>query len=108
MALGVGDLVLLTYPVLWPHPAPAVPLIALVGLPAALAMAGLLTLLQTLTGEGFRGRVMGAIGTVEAVAVLVGIGLAATLGEVVGILPAVVLQAVGYVLGGALVLLRRF
>jgi Na+/melibiose symporter-like transporter len=105
LALGLGDLVLLTYPVAYPHPWPAVPIIALLGLPAALAMAGLITFIQTLTEDQFRGRVMGAIGTVEAVAVLAGIGIAATLGDVVGILPVIVLQGVGYVIAGALVLL---
>lgn len=107
VAFGLLDTLLLTYPLLVPHPAPAVLVIALGGLPGALTVAGMVTLVQTLTEDRFRGRVLGAMGTAQAVSMMAGVALAATLGEVVGILPVIVLQGLGYVVGGALVLLTR-
>ena len=62
-------------------------------------------MIQTLTDDGYRGRVFGALVAAQALAVLVRIGLASWLGESVGILPVIVWQGIGYVIGGVLVLL---
>lgn len=104
IAFGLLDCVLFTYPLLWPHVAPALVVMALVGLPGAVYVAGRVTVLQTLTMDRYRGRVFGAFGAVQAVSVLAGIGAASWLGGVVGILPVIVFQGVGYVAGGALAL----
>ncbi|TDD17938.1 hypothetical protein E1218_26955 [Kribbella turkmenica] len=57
-----------------------------------------------LTEDTSRGRAFGAISAAEGVAVLVGIASAGVLGELVGIISALILQGLGYVVGGAAVL----
>ncbi|HEU0129887.1 MAG TPA: MFS transporter [Mycobacteriales bacterium] len=104
VVFGVLDTVLFAYPVVWPHVAPAFVLMVVLGLPGAVAMAAGMTVVQTLAEDRYRGRVLGALGAVQGVAVVVGIGLASWLGEVVGILPVIVYQGVGYVIGGFVVL----
>ena len=105
VTFGLLDLVLFTYPLAWPHVAPALGLMVVIGVPAALSYAGFVTILQGLTEDAYRGRVRGAIGAVQGVAILVGIGAASWLGDAVGILPVIVVQGFGYVIGGTLVLL---
>lgn len=104
VVFGCLDLALFTYPLLWPHVGPAVVLMVLVGVPAAVAVAGLMTVLQTLTEDRYRGRVFGALNVVQAASALAGIGLAAWLGDTVGITPVIAWQGAGYVLGGLIVL----
>jgi Na+/melibiose symporter-like transporter len=104
VVFGLLDTVLFTYPVLWPRVGPAIVLMVLIGVPAAVAVAGRTTIMQTLAADRFRGRVFGALGAVQAVAVLAGIGAASWLGEVVGILPVIVFQGIGYVVGGVILL----
>ena len=103
-AFGVVDLALFLYPLAWPHVAPALGLMVLVGFPGACTIAGFMTIFQTSTTDAYRGRVFGAITAVEAVAVLVGIGLASWLGEAIGIVPVIAVQGAGFVVGGLLVL----
>jgi Na+/melibiose symporter-like transporter len=104
VVFGLLDMVLFTYPLLWPTVGPALVLMVLLGVPGAVAVAGRTTIMQTLAADRFRGRVFGALGAAQAVSVLVGIGAASWLGEVVGILPVIVFQGIGYVVGGAIVL----
>jgi Na+/melibiose symporter-like transporter len=104
IAFGALDLALFLYPLAWPHVAPALVLMVLIGLPGACAVAGFMTMLQTMTDDSYRGRVFGALTAVEAVALLFGIGLASWLGEAVGIVPVIAVQGAGYVVGGGLVL----
>ena len=107
VALGLLDAVLLGYPVVFENIAPALVLIVVAGVPAALAFTGYVTVVQTLTEDRYRGRVVGATMAARGLAMLCGIGLAAWLGEVVGILPMVMTQGLVYVVGGTLVLLAR-
>ncbi len=104
LVFGALDLALFCYPLVWPHVAPAVCLMIVIGVPGALAMAGRTTVLQLLTEDRLRGRVFGAIGAVQGVALLMGIAAASLLGGAVGILPIIALQGLAYVLGGLLVL----
>jgi Na+/melibiose symporter-like transporter len=104
VAFGLLDCALFTYPLLWPRVGPALVIMVAVGVPGALTVAGRLTVVQTLVEDRFRGRVFGALGAVQGVSALVGIGTASWLGEAIGILPVIVLQGVGYVLGGVVVL----
>ncbi|HEV2889538.1 MAG TPA: MFS transporter [Frankiaceae bacterium] len=107
VGLGLVDFVLLGYPVLWPDVLPSFVLIVVGGVPAALCFAGYVTVVQKLTSDEYRGRVVGAFMAARGLAMLAGIGLAASLGETVGILPMVMTQAAVYTLGGAFVLISR-
>lgn len=104
---GVVDLMLFCSPLASDSLVPAFVCMILVGVPGAFTVAGSMTVLQRLTRDGSRGRVLGALGAVEGGAVLVGIAAAGVLGTVVGIIPMLVFQALGYVVGGVVVLARR-
>jgi len=75
-----------------------------IGLPGALTVAGLMTVLQTATAEEFCGRVFGAIVALEGVAMPAGTGAAGWLPQTLGIVPVIAAQGVGYVFAGVLVL----
>jgi hypothetical protein len=62
-----------------------------------------MTLLQRHTTESHRGRVFGALGTVEGIAIVSGTCAAGLLGRKLGIIPLLAAQGAGYVLAGALV-----
>jgi MFS family permease len=104
---GVVDLALFCYPLIWDSLIPAFVCMIVVGLPGAFTVAGMMTVLQRRTEDASRGRVFGAISAAEGLAVLIGIAAAGVLGEVVGIIPILVVQGLGYVAGGAVVLARR-
>ena len=86
---------------------PAFVCMIVVGLPGALTVAGMMTVFQNLTVDGTRGRIYGAVGAAESIAVLLGIAAAGLLGDAVGIIPILVFQGLGYVVGGLVVLSRR-
>jgi predicted MFS family arabinose efflux permease len=67
------------------------------------------TLLQSGTADAYRGRVFGAFGTTNAVALVVGTGLASLLGDIVGVVPLLNGSAALYVGAGlvATLALRR-
>ncbi|MFC9694805.1 MFS transporter [Kribbella sp. NPDC056951] len=107
LLFGLIDLTLFCYPLFWDSLIPAFACMIVVGLPGAFAIAGMMTTLQRLTTDGTRGRIFGAIMAAEGVTVLLGIAAAGLLGEVVGIIPLLVFQGLGYVVGGAVILSRR-
>jgi len=104
---GLIDLALFCYPLVTDSLIPAFVCMIVVGLPGAFTVAGMMTVLQRLTHDSSRGRVFGAISAAEGVAVLIGIASAGVLGDLVGIIPVLVFQGLGYVIGGAVVLGRR-
>jgi Na+/melibiose symporter-like transporter len=104
---GLIDLALFCYPLVTDSLIPAFVCMILVGLPGAFTVAGMMTVLQRLTEDASRGRIFGAISAAEGVAVLVCIASAGVLGDLVGIIPVLVFQGLGYVIGGAAVLTRR-
>jgi len=104
---GLIDLALFCYPLVSDSLIPAFVCMIVVGLPGAFTVAGMMTVLQRLTEDSSRGRIFGAISAAEGVAVLIGIASAGVLGEVVGIIPVLVFQGLGYVIGGAVILGRR-
>ncbi len=104
---GLVDLTLFCYPLVSDSLVPAFVCMILVGIPGAFTVAGSMTVLQRLTQDASRGRVLGALGAVEGAAVLVGITSAGILGQVVGIIPVLVFQALGYLLGGVFILTCR-
>jgi MFS family permease len=103
LAFGMIDLVLFTYPVLYPYIGPALVGMVIVGVPGAAMMAGISTLQQTLAGDVHRGRVIGAMAAIGSVGSLVGAVGAGFLGEVVPVIALLVVQGGGYVIGGATV-----
>ncbi|SEO72031.1 MFS transporter [Actinacidiphila rubida] len=104
---GLVDLTLFCSPLATDSLVPAFVCMILVGVPGAFTVAGSMTVLQRLAEDGARGRVLGALSAVEGAAVLAGITVAGLLGNVVGTIPLLVLQALGYVLGGIVVLAQR-
>ncbi|MDX2967601.1 MFS transporter [Kribbella solani] len=106
-AFGLIDVALFLYPLVSDSTLPAFVFMIVVGLPGALSLAGMMTVFQHLTADGTRGRIFGAIGAAESVAVLVGITSAGFLGDTVGIIPVLVVQGLGYVVGGLVVFSRR-
>lgn len=104
---GLIDLALFCYPLVWHSVIPAFVCMIIVGLPGAFTVAGMMTVLQRRTEDASRGRIFGAISAAEGVAVLIGIASAGVLGDLVGIIPVLVFQGLGYVIGGAVILSRR-
>lgn len=104
---GLVDLTLFCYPLISDSLLPAFACMIVVGLPGAFTVAGMMTVFQHLTQDGTRGRIFGAITAAESVAVLVGITSAGFLGDAVGIIPVLVFQGLGYVVGGLVILSRR-
>jgi MFS family permease len=104
VAMGVGDLLIFNYPRWYPELWPALALMAAVGVPAALLMAGVMTVLQTSVADALRGRVFGAALTVMSLIGLCGTGLAAALGDRLGPVTLLNVQGVGLVTGGLFVI----
>ena len=105
VAFGLGDLALFLYPLLTDQIWPAVVIIALVGLPGAALFAGAMTVFQLGTDDRVRGRVFGALTTVQNLAMLACTFLAGALAQHLGVLPVITFQGVVYLLAGILVLL---
>jgi Na+/melibiose symporter-like transporter len=106
-AFGLVDTALFLYPLMSTSVIPAFVCMIVVGLPGALTIAGMMTVFQNLTVDGTRGRILGALGAAESVAVLLGITTAGFLGDAVGIVPVLLFQGLGYVAGGLVVLSQR-
>jgi hypothetical protein len=104
---GLVDTALFLYPLVSSSVIPAFVCMIVVGLPGALTIAGMMTVFQNLTVDGTRGRILGALGAAESIAVLLGITTAGLLGDVVGIVPVLLFQGLGYVAGGLVVLSQR-
>jgi MFS family permease len=102
--LGAGDLLIFNYPHWYPELWPALVLMAAVGVPAALIMTGVLTVLQTSTVDALRGRVFGAALTVMSLVGLAGTVVASALGDPLGPVNLLNVQGLGLVAGGALVI----
>lgn len=107
VAFGLIDLVMFLYPLFWDGLTPAFVCMIAVGIPGAFLTAGMMTVIQRLTEDASRGRVFGALFAAEGAALLVGIAAAGVLGDVVGIIPVLVVQGLGFFVGGLVVLHRR-
>ena len=108
VAFGTVDLMLFLYPLIWVAVPPAIVLMAVVGVPGALMLTGTLTLVQRHTSDTHRGRLFGALGAVEGIAIVSGTIAAGFLGQAIGIIPVLAAQGAGYLLAGlaALIALR--
>ncbi len=103
---GLIDLALFCYPLCYDGLTPAYVLMIAVGLPGAFVVAASMTVVQRLTDDASRGRVFGALFAAEGLAVLVGIVASGLLGEIVGIIPVLIFQGLGFTAGGLVVLAR--
>jgi MFS family permease len=101
---GLVDLAIFVYPLVVVSPWPAIAGMVLVGTPGAALTAGMMTLYQRGTVDERRGRVLGLAFFAQSLAMVVGTTGAGFLGAVVGIVPVLAFQGVGYVIAGALVL----
>jgi predicted MFS family arabinose efflux permease len=97
---GVADLAIFLYPLVYVAVWPAIAGMIIVGVPGALALAGLITLFQRNTEDAYRGRVFGAISTAEGVTILAGTLAAGYLSRVAGIIPVLAIQGAGYIAAG--------
>ncbi|MBA3244391.1 MAG: MFS transporter [Actinobacteria bacterium] len=105
-AIGIGliDVVIFVHPLFVDGIALAIALLVVVGLPVAAYGAGLGTLRQTAVEDAYRGRLLGAYGTTLGLSLLVGTIVAGVLGDVVGLLPLLLVQSAVYTAAGVLVL----
>lgn len=104
MAFGAVDLAMFLYPLAWHAIWPAAVLIACAGVPGAFIFAAAMTLLQRHSSDQHRGRVWGALGAGEGVAVVTGTLVAGFTAPWLGIVSLLVIQGLGYAVGGLLVL----
>ena len=100
IAFGLVDLAIFLYPLGYVAVWPAAVGMVVVGVPGALALAGLITLFQRHSEDSYRGRVFGAVSAVEGVSALAGTLGAGYLSRVAGIIPVLAIQGAGYVLAG--------
>lgn len=104
ITFGAIDLTLFLYPLAWPAVWPAAILIAGAGVAGTFMLTAAMTLMQEHTTDGYRGRVFGALGAVEGVAIVTGTVGAGVLAHVLGIVAVLSVQGAGYVAAGMLVL----
>ena len=78
----------------------------LAGFPVVSASAAQHGLLQTLTADAFRGRVFGALGTVQGLATLIGLTFGAPAIDAIGVVPVLSLGAAMWIAGGLVALVR--
>lgn len=106
-AIGIGliDVAIFVHPLFSDGIALALALFVVVGLPVAAYGAGLGTLRQTAVEDAYRGRLLGAYGTKLGLSLLVGTIVAGVLGDVIGLLPLLLVQSAVYAAAGVLVLL---
>ncbi|MGD1221693.1 MFS transporter [Streptomyces krungchingensis] len=102
---GLMGFALFLYPLRLAAVWPAVVLMILAGFPGALMVTSVMTLLQRHTTDSHRGRVFGALGTTEGIAIVTGTCAAGFLGQSLGIVPVLAAQGAGYLLAGLLVVI---
>jgi MFS family permease len=104
IAFGLIDLAIFNYPAIIPGVALGIGLMVLVGIPGALAVSALDTLLQTATQDAYRGRVFGALGTTQSLLMLLGAVLAGALGDQLGTVALLNVQGFGFIVAGGVAL----
>ena len=77
------------------------PLIAIAGAGASGFFIPMITLLQTTVANEYQGRIFGALSAIQAIALLIGMGTASGLGDRIGIVPLMLIDA-GFNIGAAL------
>jgi predicted MFS family arabinose efflux permease len=105
IVFGLVDLAIFLYPLGYVAVWPAAVGMVIVGIPGALCLAGLITLFQRSSEDSYRGRVFGAISTLEGVTILAGTLGAGYLSRFAGIIGVLAIQGGGYVVAGLAMLL---
>jgi Na+/melibiose symporter-like transporter len=105
IAYGLVDLAIFVYPLGYVEVWPAAVGMIIVGIPGALCLAGLITLFQRSSEDSYRGRVFGAISTLEGVTILAGTLGAGYLSRFAGIIAVLAIQGGGYVVAGLAMLI---
>jgi Na+/melibiose symporter-like transporter len=100
IVFGLVDLAIFLYPLGYAEVWPAAVGMIIVGIPGALCVAGLMTLFQRNSEDSYRGRMFGAISTLEGVTILAGTLGAGYLSQFVSIIAVLAIQGGGYVVGG--------
>jgi MFS family permease len=100
IVFGLIDLAIFCYPLGYVAVWPAVAGMIIVGIPGALCIAGLITLFQQSSEDSYRGRVFGAVSTLEGVTILAGTLGAGYLSRFAGIIGVLAIQGGGYVVAG--------
>ena len=108
LALGVIDLALFNYSTFFPGVINGLGLMFLTGAPGIINITCVGILLQTLVADEYRGRVFATLGTTSALVGVIGILLAGTLGDRIGIVALLNVQGFSFILVGAIVLFRFF
>jgi predicted MFS family arabinose efflux permease len=78
----------------------------LAGFPVVASFSARQGLLQLLTTDTFRGRVFGALGAVQGLAILAGLGFGGVAIEAIGVVPVVSIGAAMWIVGGVFALTR--
>ena len=110
IGLGLTDLGVANAALLAP-PGPAAMAVGstcmlLAGFPVVSSLAARDGLLQTLTVDAFRGRVFGALGAIQGMAILVGLTLGAVAIDAIGVVPVMSVGAAMWIVGGVFALVR--
>ncbi len=95
---GILLFIIATFPVF----AVVVPIIVIAGIGVIGFFVSMITLLQSNVNNHYRGRIFGALNTVQATAMLFGMILASGLGDRIGIIPTIELDACFNILAGML------
>ena len=103
LGLGTAGFALLAI-VNFPSLPLALGLLALMGIPLMGYLISGQTLMQTKVTDQYRGRVLGAYATTVALLMLVGLALASTLGDALGVVPMMNVAAGLYLLAGVVAL----
>jgi MFS family permease len=106
VGLGVVDLAIFLYPIGYVAVWPAIAGMILAGLPSALSVAGMVTLLQRASDDSYRGRVFGTLGAVQGIAILTGTLAAGFLSRDLGIISVITIQGAAWVLAGLGMMVR--
>jgi MFS family permease len=104
LTFGSLIIVLATFPFL----PVLLPVIAIAGAGAIGFFIPMMTMLQSNVANEYQGRIFGALSTIEAIAMLIGMGLASGLGDHIGIVPLLLIDAACNILAAllAFVLIR--
>lgn len=100
IVFGLIDLTMFVYPAFVRIFAPALVLITVVGIPAVGVGTSFATLLQTSVAERYRGRIFGTYSTVFSIMMLLGMGAASVLGDVLGVVTVISVQGIVYIVAG--------
>jgi MFS family permease len=103
VGLGSIDLVLFTYPLLFPVLWPAIVLFILAGVPAVLLGAALMSEIQKEATDAYCGRVFAVNGTLTGLTATIGATLAGTFGDRLGAITLLIAQGLVYVLAGIVI-----